>query len=212
MTLPTIPESVYAAAWRRWLQSGEDDCRPLLAECLDAVWPDLYALAVASLPAPEPPAVVLPTVDEVEKAWRAAIARGERVRDASQAVLDLIGSRVPVWVPVKAGAVIKAGTRYRCEAADGGSAEGTYSLDLTTREGGWFIDPRTVPVDPDADLVEAMARASWAAGNPPGDDWDDLRDPERGDYLDDSRVQLAAIRETHTIEPKPTTGPLGGAR
>ena len=47
MNLPTIPESIYAAAWRRWLQSGEDDCRPLLAECLDAVWPDLYALAVA---------------------------------------------------------------------------------------------------------------------------------------------------------------------
>ena len=61
-------------------------------------------------------------------------------------------------------------------------------------------------------LVDSITRASWAAGHPTGEDWDDLRDPERGDYLDDSRVQLAAIRETHTIEPKPTTGPLGGAR
>ena len=204
MNLPTIPESIHAAAWRRWLQSGEDDCRPLLAECLDAVWPDLHALAVASLPAPEPPAVVLPTVDEVEKAWRAAIARGERVRDASQAVLDLIGSRVPVWVPVKAGAVIKAGTRYRCKAADGGSVEGTYSLDLTTREGGWFIDPRTVPADPDADLVAVIAAALTDIADDNGE--------TTCDWTAEARDMLAAIRETHTIEPKPTAGPLGGAR
>ena len=198
MNLPTIPESIHAAAWRRWLQSGEDDCRPLLAECLDAVWPDLYALAVASLPAPEPPAVVLPTVDEVEKTWRAAIARGERVRDASQAVLDLIGSRVPPWKPIEPGTVIKAGTRYRCETADGGSAEGTYSLDLTTREGGWFIDPRTVPADPDAALVEAIGSV--------------LTHYEGGKWGPESVAILAAIRETHTIEPRPAAGPLGGAR
>ena len=196
MTLPSIPESIYAAAWRRWLQSGEDDCRPLLAQCINAVWPDLHALAVASLPAAEPAPVVLPTVDEVEKAWRAAIARGERVRDASQDVLDLIGSRVPVWVPVKAGAVIKAGTRYRCETADGGSAEGTYSLDLTTSEGGWLIDPRTIPADPDADLAEAIGAVLTRYE---GDNWESW-----------SAAILAAIRETHVIEPKPATGPLGG--
>jgi len=74
----------------------------------------------------------------------------------------------------------------------------------------YSIDPRTVPSDPDADLVEAMARASWAVSNPECD-WDDDT-PEREDYLADSRVQLAAIRETHTIEPKPAAGPLGGTR
>lgn len=101
---------------------------------------------------------MLPTVDEVATAFREHIALGEAARDASQAVLDLIAARVPVWQPIEPGTTIKAGTRYRCETVDGESTEGTYSLDLTAREDGWFIDPRTVPAEPEDPRVAAVVQ------------------------------------------------------
>ena len=190
MTLPAIPESIYAAAWRRWLQSGEDDCRPLLAQCLDAVWPDLYALAVASLPAAEPAPVALPDREAiVEAIWgKPGVPRGE----AADAVLALLAETVTPWKPVEPGTIIKAGTRYRRICA----AERVAAKDFAAGE-GYSVDSRTV-LDPDAALVEAIGSV--------------LTHYEGGKWGPESVAILAAIRETHTIEPKPTTGPLGGAR
>ena len=150
MTLPTIPESVYDHAMDTYLASPSG-IHGGFHETLDAVWPDLYALAVASLPAPEPP-----------------------------------------WQPIEPGTVIKAGTRYRRICA----AERVAAKDFAAGE-GYSVDSRTV-LDPDAALVEAIGSI--------------LTHYEGGKWGPESVAILAAIRETHTIEPKPTTGPLGGAR
>ena len=204
MTLPTIPESIYAAAWRRWLQSGEDDCRPLLAQCINAVWPELHALAVASLPAPEPAPVVLPDREAIVRAiWgKPGVPRGE----AADAVLALLAETVTPWKPVEPGTVIKAGTRYRVEWCPNGygvtAVERTNTFDITvdpTDPSRYSIDHRTVPADPDADLIHTIEDIDQSLHGAPDGTWG------RG-FLD----ALAAAGLC--IEPKPVTGPLSGAR
>ena len=98
----------------------------------------------------------------------------------------------PPWQPIEPGTVIKAGTRYRRICA----AERVAAKDFAAGE-GYSVDSRTV-LDPDAALVEAIGSV--------------LTHYEGGKWGPESVAILAAIRETHTIEPKPAAGPLGGAR
>ena len=110
----------------------------------------------------EPQPIVLPSLDEVREVLRQS--EGRFLADAAQAVLDLIASSVPVWVPVEPGAVVKAGTLVRYEDTAGMAAtEYSWSGGCSTkhpREGSrFFVDPRTVPVEPVDNQVERVAKA-----------------------------------------------------
>ena len=104
---------------------------------------------ILNAPQPQPAAVVLPTVDEVVD----IIKEGGFYSDTARAVLDLIAARMPVWQPIAPGTVIKAGTRVRCPyLTDSGAVEHILPTDTPAND-GWCIDPRTVPVDPRAELL-----------------------------------------------------------
>ena len=100
---------------------------------------------------PQPAAVVLPTVDEVADVPRS----GDGLRfysDSARDILDLIAARLPVWQPVEPGTVIKAGTRVREDWDDQitewtlGDDEDPYAS--RSRSSRYWLDPRTVPVEP----------------------------------------------------------------
>ena len=79
-----------------------------------AWWNAVAETAEAELAAPRP--VRLPTVEEVREAIIAAERDGGWIEHTvARAVLDLIASRVPAWVPVPADATIFAGTLVRVE-------------------------------------------------------------------------------------------------
>lgn len=62
--------------------------------------------------------------------------------------------------------------------------------------------------DPDADLVEAMAR-SIADEDCALNDWNLFPEDRRDDFRDLARAALSALRESHCIEPLPRTeGPM----
>lgn len=125
------------------------------------------------MPAPETTAapIVLPTVDDFTEAIiKSQSAGGWLPRTAAQAVLDLIASRVPVWQPVEPGD-IKVGMRVRLVTAKGdeavytvtwrdrewiNGADETRDVGIATHT--WFIDPRTVPAEPEDPRIE-RARA-----------------------------------------------------
>ena len=117
-------------------------------------------------PQPQPAAVVLPTVDEaarvIPEAWANPSSVGSVHLIAAQAVLDLIAARLPVWHPVEPGTAIKAGTRWRCESGEGATLrveEETAATPYTCRPSAcrYFIDPRTVPAEPEDPCVELVA-------------------------------------------------------
>ena len=127
------------------------------------------ALLVAACPAfkladldgsqPQPAAVVLPTVDEVVD----IIKEGGFYSDTARAVLGLIAARLPVWQPVEPGTVIKAGTRVR-EDWDDQITEWTLGQDedpyaSRSRSSRYWLDPRTVPVEPVDPRAELLAEA-----------------------------------------------------
>ena len=106
-------------------------------------------------PEAEPaPLVALPTVDEIAEVLR---CRKTDTTDSLAAdVLDLLEARIPRWVRVEPGEIVKEGTRYRAEFGSDAYEHRAY-LDFraTANDGGrWFIDPRTAPAEPDAELVE----------------------------------------------------------
>lgn len=139
-------------------------------------------LAETLLPAPQPPAVVLPTVDEVARTIMLDDGYPHREIDPAylrnaQAVLDLIAGRVTPWKPVAPGTTIKAGARYRIEW-DG---DGVRAMERTHAEGftidptdpaRYFIDPRTVPAEPEdprVAVVEEWLDAIGDTGEGPAD-------------------------------------------
>ena len=149
-------------------------------------------------PAPQPPAGVLPTVDEVaarllvydveigncsdDLTWANADRELQHeFREAARAVLDLIAARITPWEPVAPGTVIKAGTRYRIEFLDG---------DVT----GCYIDPRTVPAEPEDPRVAVVAKAMSDALDDNG--------VTTCDWTAEARFILGAIRAEYVIEPK----------
>ena len=125
------------------------------------------------LPASAAAPVVLPTAKEVREAIIAGTKLGGWMpHTAAQAVLDLIASRVRHWVPVEPGTLIKAGTHYRIECCDGRANEYVASCDRKTDESvPVYIDPATVPAEPEDPRVELLAEELEAASGCCFDSW-----------------------------------------
>ena len=218
---PAPAEDERIAAWAAIAE------HPFFAPCYATAAPLLLSMLdrldglLDAQPAPQPPAVVLPTVDEVaarllvydveigncsdDLTWANADRELQHeFREAARAVLDLIAARVPVWQPVEWEA-IRPGMRVHWKRIDSDN-EGAFTVQDVSDgrfyfDGGyvsqhmsyaWAIDPRTVPAEPDAALVETIAQAIAAGA---GDSLDDL-------YRRDARAILDAIRAEYVIEPK----------
>ena len=137
--------------------------------------------------------IVLPTVKEVRTAIIMAEHDGGWIEHTvARAVLDLIASRVPVWVPVEPGTVIKAGTMYRVayDAEITKAAERVAVSDFCASY-GFCIDPRTVPADPVDDQVERVAKALHGADKP-DHSWENEWGGTREIYRRLARVALEA--------------------
>lgn len=115
------------------------------------------------------------------------------------------------WQPIEL-AQIRAGMRIRAATTPVGDRMITYTgvAHHTNNDGNWLtergwsltscwpnptiyeVDPATIPADPDADLIEAVAetlyRTSW-----PSDMWDGLSVEA---YRELAKVALAAVRES----------------
>ena len=113
----------------------------------------------------QPAPIVLPTAKEVREAIIAGTKLGGWMpHTAAQAILDLIAARLPVWQPVEPGTVIKAGTVHRLEWAhklgEVTAVERTNAHDITigpTDPARYYVDPRTVPAEPEDPCVELVA-------------------------------------------------------
>ena len=111
---------------------------------------------------------ILPTREQVARAlfastygddgeqWDEATGvRRDSYLDDADAVLALLSP----WRPVEPGTTIKAGTRYRIEDEYGGRYERTSQNDwkVNNRPNRVYVDPRTVPAEPDP-RVKAVAQ------------------------------------------------------
>ena len=116
--------------------------------------------------------IVLPSVEDASRRIREAWAEkiGNSTDIAAQAVLDLIASRVPVWVPVEPGTVVKAGTLVREEYVRKvlRAEEWVPDRDFAAAAGHLFIDPRTAPVDDPLSLAVAAFKEAWHAADAEG--------------------------------------------
>ena len=116
--------------------------------------------------------IVLPSVEDASRRIREAWAEkiGNSTDIAAQAVLDLIASRVPMWVPVGPGAVVKKGTLYRVEYPWETVGEYTARHDFRVSVTGCrtLIDPRTVPVDDPLSPAVAAFKEAWHAADAEG--------------------------------------------
>lgn len=144
----------------------------------------------------EPQPIVLPSVDEVREVLHQN--EGRFLTVAAQAVLDLIASRVPVWVPVEPGTFIKAGTRVQEWYDPSNTAtEWTWTTDCKW-EGctnyRMLIDPRTVPAEPEPDpAVERVAKAIHDAEESDTEQWTCEPEGARETYRRLARAALGAI-------------------
>lgn len=116
---------------------------------------------------------------------------------------DILFAAIPQWKPIEPGAVIKAGMLIGVvKEIDGLRVVDSVQRakrDFSPREYEWLgdvvYDPRTVPAepepDPDAELIEAMARAIWEKDR--DERWFNAY---ADDYRRQARAALSAYRET----------------
>ena len=108
--------------------------------------------------------IVLPNIEQmVSQLMGSTVLHGismQQWESLGQAALDLISARLPVWQPVEPGTVIKAGTRVR-EDWDDQITEWTLGEDedpyaSRSRSSRYWLDPRTVPAEPEDPRVAVV--------------------------------------------------------
>lgn len=172
-----------------------------------AWWNAVAETAEAELAAPRP--VRLPTVEE---AHQAIADRYEAVGGCitgnywdwyASAVLDLVASLNPTWVPVPADATIPAGTLVRREFQDYAprAQEWTAKEDRTPdmQQGGVYLVPSTTVLTTQLDpRIEAAARAIYAADQQDGDGqcWDTDTTSIRDIYVELAKAAADALGVT----------------
>ena len=111
---------------------------------------------------------ILPTRDQIARMLFASVYGDDGevwdnatdlTRKSYLADADAVLALLSPWRPVEPGTTIKAGTRYRIEKASGSSYERTALNDwkVTSPSSRAYIDPRTVPAEPDP-RVKAVAQ------------------------------------------------------
>lgn len=117
--------------------------------------------------------IVLPNIEQmVSQLMGSTVLHGismQQWESLGQAALDLIASRVPVWVPIEPGTVVKAGTMYRVayDAEITKAVERVAVSDFCASD-GFCIDPRTVPVDDPLSPAVAAFKEAWHAADAEG--------------------------------------------
>ena len=137
-------------------RTGEVRDRSKVTDCVcDASTPRYTRCYAPRTPQPQPATVVLPTVKDVRQTMDDAYIW----HDAAQDVLDLIAARITPWKPIEPGTVIKAGTVTRIEWGDRDAREEVTRADYTpcqTDPARYYLDPRTVPAEPEDPLVAVV--------------------------------------------------------
>ena len=174
-------------------------------------WNNVAKVAEAELASVAESATVrpirLPTVEEVREAIIAAERDGGWIEHTvARAVLDLVASLNPTWVPVPADATIPAGTLVRVE--EPGTARATefewrpkdqvFAEDRATENFAYFVPSGTAlefPLDP---RIESAARAIYAADQQDGDEqcWDTDTDAIRDTYVKLAKAAAEALGVT----------------
>ena len=174
-------------------------------------WNNVAKVAEAELASVAESATVrpirLPTVEEVREAIIAAERDGGWIEHTvARAVLDLVASLNPTWVPVPADATIPAGTLVRVE--EPGTVRATefewrpkdqvFAEDRATGNFAYFVPSGTVltyPLDP---RIEAAAKAIYAADQQDGDEqrWDTDTDAIRDTYVKLAKAAAEALGVT----------------
>ena len=124
------------------------------------------------------------------------VMTSQMVRTCLSAYRDRLAASLPRWQPIAADD-IKPGMLVRgtdCGYLVEGSVTEVSSGWIATSDASWItegrtweVDPRTIPADPDAAAVEAMARAVCG-------DWDALPDGDRDEVRTEMRAALTAYR------------------
>ena len=174
-------------------------------------WNNVAKVAEAELASVAESATVrpirLPTVEEVREAIIAAERDGGWIEHTvARAVLDLVASLNPTWVPVPADATIPAGTLVRVE--EPGTARATefewrpkdqvLAEDRATENFAYFVPSGTVlefSLDP---RIEAAAKAIYTADQQDGDEqcWDTDTDAIRDTYVRLAKAAAEALGVT----------------
>ena len=168
-------------------------------------WNNVAKVAEAELASVAESATVrpirLPTVEEVREAIIAAERDGGWIEHTvARAVLDLVASLNPTWVPVPADATIPAGTLVRAEQ-DNYTSEQTivrdWHGDHRNRKSRFFVPSGTVLTTPDP-RIESAARAIYAADQQDGDEqcWDTDTDAIRDTYVRLAKAAAEALGVT----------------
>lgn len=106
--------------------------------------------------------IVLPNIEQmVSQLMGSTVLHGismQQWESLGQAALDLIASRVPAWVPIEPGTVVKKGTLCRVEYPWETVGEYTARHDFRVSVTGCrtLIDPRTVPAEPEDPRVAVV--------------------------------------------------------
>ena len=174
-------------------------------------WNNVAKVAEAELASVAESATVrpirLPTVEEVREAIIAAERDGGWIEHTvARAVLDLVASLNPTWVPVPADATIPAGTLVRVE--EPGTVRATefewrpkdqvFAEDRATENFAYFVPSGTVLEFTPDPRIEATARAIYTADQQDGDEqcWDTDTDAIRDTYVRLAKAAADALGVT----------------